>query len=64
MKYLVRSSKYRQSYYTFRNILHNNKIIDEVLVSIFNNSKSFTGESVEISCHGSTYIQNKISKYS
>ena len=45
----------------FGNILHNNKIIDEVLVSIFNNSKSFTGEeSVEISCHGSTYIQNKI----
>ena len=45
----------------FGNIVHNKKIIDEVLISIFKNSKSFTGEeSVEISCHGSTYIQNKI----
>ena len=38
-----------------------NVIIDEVLVSIFKDTKSFTGEeSVEISCHGSVYIQNKI----
>ena len=38
-----------------------NDIIDEVLVSIFKDTKSFTGEeSVEISCHGSVYIQNKI----
>ena len=45
----------------FGSILENKKIIDEVLVSIFKNSKSFTGEeSVEISCHGSTFIQNKI----
>ena len=45
----------------FGNIVNNKKIIDEVLVSIFKNSKSFTGEeSVEISCHGSTFIQNKI----
>ena len=45
----------------FGSILQNKKIIDEVLVSIFKNSKSFTGEeSVEISCHGSTFIQNKI----
>lgn len=37
------------------------EIIDEVLVSIFETGKSFTGEeSVEISCHGSTFIQEKI----
>ncbi|MDG1147779.1 MAG: tRNA uridine-5-carboxymethylaminomethyl(34) synthesis GTPase MnmE [Crocinitomicaceae bacterium] len=36
-------------------------LIDEVLVAIFENGKSFTGEeSVEISCHGSVYIQQKI----
>jgi len=45
----------------FGTIIDDNIIIDEVLVSVFKNNKSFTGEeSVEISCHGSTYIQNKI----
>ncbi|MCK5857688.1 MAG: tRNA uridine-5-carboxymethylaminomethyl(34) synthesis GTPase MnmE, partial [Bacteroidales bacterium] len=37
------------------------EVIDEVLVTIFRNPKSYTGEdSVEISCHGSIYIQQKI----
>jgi tRNA modification GTPase len=37
------------------------KILDEVLVSIFKNPKSYTGENtVEISCHGSPYIQQQI----
>lgn len=45
----------------FGNLVQNNKIIDEVLVSIFKDGKSFNGEEiVEISCHGSTFIQNKI----
>ncbi len=45
----------------FGNLIENNNIIDEVLVSIFKNKNSFTGEeSVEISCHGSIYIQNRI----
>ena len=38
-----------------------NEILDEVLVSIFKSPNSYTGEdSVEISCHGSEYIQQKI----
>ena len=45
----------------FGTISDNTKIIDEVLVSIFKDGKSFTGEeTVEISCHGSTFIQNKL----
>jgi tRNA modification GTPase len=45
----------------FGTITDNNKIIDEVLVSIFKDSKSYTGEeTVEISCHGSTFIQQKL----
>ena len=37
--------------------------IDEVLVSVFKSPKSYTGENlVEISCHGSNYIQEKILK--
>ena len=35
--------------------------IDEVLLSLFKGPKSYTGEDVvEISCHGSNYIQQKI----
>jgi tRNA modification GTPase len=45
----------------FGTISDNTKIIDEVLVSIFKHGKSYTGEeTVEISCHGSTFIQNKL----
>jgi len=37
------------------------RVIDEVLVSIFRAPRSYTGEeSVEISCHGSVYIQQEI----
>ncbi len=37
------------------------ELIDEVLVSIFRAPNSYTGEdSVEISCHGSEFIQQKI----
>ena len=36
-------------------------IIDEALVTIFRSPHSYTGEnSVEISCHGSSYILNKV----
>ena len=39
------------------------KRIDEVLISVFKSPKSYTGENlVEISCHGSNYIQEKILK--
>ena len=41
----------------------NNKTIDEVLISVFKNPNSYTGEDlVEISCHGSSYIKQKIIK--
>lgn len=37
------------------------KVIDQVLVSIFKGPNSYTGENVvEISCHGSTFIQQQI----
>jgi len=43
------------------NIVEYNHVIDEVLVSIFKNPNSYTGENVvEISCHGSAYIQQEI----
>ena len=43
------------------NVTQHQNIVDEVLVSVFRAPRSYTGEnSVEISCHGSRYILNKI----
>jgi len=45
----------------FGTIRDGGKIIDEVLVSVFKGEKSFTGEnSIEISTHGSPFIQQKV----
>lgn len=45
----------------FGNLMDGDKIIDEVVVSIFKGPKSYTGEDVvEISCHGSVYIQQQV----
>ena len=42
-------------------IVDENKTLDQVLVSIFKGNNSYSGENtVEISCHGSTYIQQQI----
>jgi tRNA modification GTPase len=42
-------------------IVDDNKTLDEVLVSVFRAPNSYTGENtIEISCHGSTYIQQQI----
>ena len=40
---------------------NNDEVIDEVVVSLFKAPRSYTGENVvEISCHGSAFIQQKI----
>ncbi len=45
----------------FGSLRDEDQILDEVLVSVFKGPKSYTGEDViEISCHGSPYIQQKI----
>ncbi|MBP4139928.1 tRNA uridine-5-carboxymethylaminomethyl(34) synthesis GTPase MnmE [Flavobacterium geliluteum] len=42
-------------------IVDDTKTLDEVLVSVFKGPNSYTGENtIEISCHGSTYIQQQI----
>ncbi|WP_308131225.1 tRNA uridine-5-carboxymethylaminomethyl(34) synthesis GTPase MnmE [uncultured Flavobacterium sp.] len=42
-------------------IIDGTKVYDQVLLSIFKGPNSYTGENVvEISCHGSTYIQQQI----
>ena len=46
----------------FGNIINaDNEVVDEVIVSIFRAPHSYTGEdSVEISCHGSSYILQQV----
>ena len=45
----------------FGSISDGNELIDEVVVAIFRSPHSFTGEDViEITCHGSVYIQQRI----
>lgn len=47
----------------FGRIKNGKELIDEVVVTIFRNPTSFTGEDlVEIACHGSRYIQAEILK--
>ncbi|RTY90590.1 tRNA uridine-5-carboxymethylaminomethyl(34) synthesis GTPase MnmE [Flavobacterium sp. GT3R68] len=42
-------------------IVDGSKTIDQVLLSIFKGTNSYTGENtIEISCHGSSYIQQQI----
>ena len=42
-------------------IVDGDRTLDEVLVSVFKNPNSYTGEDVvEVSCHGSSYIQQEI----
>ena len=45
----------------FGNIVEGEEVVDEVLVSVFHAPHSYTGEdSIEISCHGSSYILQRI----
>lgn len=45
----------------FGNIYDEEKLVDEVLVTLFKGPNSYTGEdTIEISCHGSTFIQQQI----
>ena len=46
---------------TYGRITNGDQQIDDVLVSLFRTPHSYTGEdSTEISCHGSTYIQQQV----
>ena len=45
----------------FALIVFQDNIIDEVLITLFKNTNSYTGQdSIEISCHGSPFIQQKL----
>jgi len=57
-KNLSKSSGYSISY---GDLVESDEVIDEVVVSVYKAPHSYTGENViEISCHGSNYIQQRI----
>jgi tRNA modification GTPase len=50
-----------EGYTILHGIIGKDEVIDEVLVSVFKSPNSYTGEDLlEISCHGSFYIQQKL----
>ena len=54
-------SQYKPNTINYLHIIENNKVIDEVLLSVFKNPKSYTGEdTIEINCHGGIAVTNKI----
>ncbi len=54
-------AKYKANTIHFGRLKDNENIIDEVLLSIFKAPNSYTGEDmIEISCHGSEFIQQQI----
>ena len=55
--------KYKTNFATLNNILDGKNIVDQTLTTFFKSPKSYTGEDmVEISCHGSISVINKITK--
>jgi tRNA modification GTPase len=45
----------------FGSILHKGRLVDDVVATVFRHPHSFTGEdTVELSCHGSTYVQQRL----
>ncbi|WP_204086406.1 tRNA uridine-5-carboxymethylaminomethyl(34) synthesis GTPase MnmE [Candidatus Karelsulcia muelleri] len=55
----IKNIKSRRIYLGY--IYSKNTLLDKVLINIFKSPNSYTGEDIiEISCHGSIYIQNKI----
>jgi len=45
----------------YGSIYHHREVLDDVLATVFNAPHSFTGEdTVELSCHGSIYIQQQL----
>ncbi len=60
-KRIKKANDFKSNTIYFGRIMKNNKVIDEVLLTYFKAPKSYTGEDViEISCHGSEYVQSAI----
>ena len=63
IKSISSRKKFRNNTASLNKILDGNNIIDQTITTFFKSPKSYTGEDmVEISCHGSISVINKITK--
>ena len=63
IKSISSKKKFKTNFATLNNILDRKSIVDQTLTTFFKSPKSYTGEDmVEISCHGSISVINKITK--
>ncbi len=63
IKSISSKKKFKTNFVTLNNLLDGNRVVDQTLTTFFKSPKSYTGEDmVEISCHGSISVINKITK--
>ncbi len=63
IKSISSKKKFKTNFVTLNNLLDKKNVIDQTLTTFFKSPKSYTGEDmVEISCHGSVSVINKITK--
>ncbi len=63
IKSISSKKKFKTNFATLNNILDGQSVVDQTLTTFFKLPKSYTGEDmVEISCHGSISVINKITK--
>ncbi len=63
IKSISSKKKFKTNLASLNNIIDGKNIVDQTLTTFFNSPKSYTGEDmVEISCHGSISVINKITK--
>ncbi len=63
IKSISSKKKFKTNFASLNNIMDGKNIVDQTLTTFFKSPKSYTGEDmVEISCHGSISVINKITK--
>jgi len=63
IKSISSKKKFKTNFATLNNLLDEKNVVDQTLTTFFKSPKSYTGEDmVEISCHGSISVINKITK--
>ena len=63
IKSISSKKKFKTNFATLNNLLDGKGVVDQTLTTFFKSPKSYTGEDmVEISCHGSLSVINKITK--
>ena len=63
IKSISSKKKFKTNFATLNDLLDGKNVVDQTLTTFFKSPKSYTGEDmVEISCHGSISVINKITK--